>query len=279
MVTPHAESAGQTLPLQGRRILICRPEPEASRLAEAFRYAGAKVCLMPLVTREPLPESPERRALLQELDNFSHIIAVSPYAARLLLDEIDQWWPQLPMGLQWYGVGAGTAAVFTHHGLRPRRPAQGWTSEALLALPSLQHLEHEKVLLARGEHGRELIRQTLEQRGARVTVLPLYRRSRPYYPPEQVQHNFDDFRPEVIIALSGETLNNLIEIGQNHLQALYQAVLVVPAERIAEQARSAGFSNPLVPDGLADVDLVTSVASRLVREAGDNGKPSKDARD
>ncbi|GGC69746.1 uroporphyrinogen-III synthase [Marinobacter halophilus] len=279
MVTPPADHDVQALPLQGRRILICRPEPEASRLAEVFRSVGANVRLMPLVTREPLPETPERRALLQELNNFRHIIAVSPYAAKLLLDEIEQWWPQMPMGLQWYGVGAGTAAVFSKQGLRPRRPTQGWTSEALLALPSLQQLEHEKVLLARGEQGRELIRETLEQRGARISVLPLYRRFRPYYPPEQVQDNFDRFQPEVIIALSGETLNNLIEIGANYHQTLYHALLVVPAERIAEQARSAGFSSLLVPDGLADVDLVTSVASRLVREAGNNGKPSKDARD
>ncbi|MFO8141626.1 MAG: uroporphyrinogen-III synthase [Marinobacter sp.] len=279
MATPHADPDVQALPLQGRRILICRPEPEASRLAEAFRSAGAEVRVMPLVAREPLPETPERRALLQELDNFSHIIAVSPYAARLLLDEIEQWWPQMPMGIQWYGVGAGTAAVFSHHGLRPRKPARGWTSEALLALPSLQNLENQKVLLARGEHGRELISQTLVQRGAQITVLPLYRRFPPYYPPERVQDNFIAFQPEVIIALSGETLNNLVKTGPDHHPALYQALLVVPAERIAEQARSAGFSNLLVPDGLADVELVTSVVSRLVREAGDNGKPSKDARD
>lgn len=234
---------------------------------------------MPLVAREPLPETPERRSLLLELDSFSHIIAVSPYAARLLLDEIEQWWPQMPMGIQWYGVGAGTAAVFSQHGIRPRMPAHGWTSEALLALPSLQRLEHQRVLLARAEHGRELIRQTLEQRGARITVLPLYRRFRPYYPPEQVQDNFDAFEPEVIIVLSGETLNNLIETGTDHPQMLDKALLVVPADRIAEQARIAGFSNVLVPEGLTDPELLASVAARLAQGAADNGKPSKDARD
>lgn len=235
--------------------------------------------LMPLVAREPLPETPERRALLQQLDNFRHIIAVSPYAARLLLDEIDHWWPQIPMGIEWYGVGSGTAAVFARAGLRPRRPAEGWTSEALLALPSLQNVRDEKVLLARGEQGRELIRQTLEQRGARITVLPLYRRLRPYYPAKRIKEIFMEFQPEVIVALSGETLNHLNDIVPDNHQTLHTSLLVVPAERVAQAARSAGFSNPFVPDGLADQDLVISVASRLRPEAGDNGKPSKDARD
>jgi uroporphyrinogen-III synthase len=279
MATPQADRNSQALPLQGRRILICRPEPEASRLAQAFRAAGAEVRQMPLMAREPLPEAPERRSILQELDNFSHIIAVSPYAASLLLDEIDHWWPQVPMGIQWYGVGAGTAAVFAEHGLLPNKPENGWTSEALLALPGLQDLEHEKVLLARGEDGRELIRQTLEQRGARITVLPLYRRFRPYYAANELQDNFAAFRPEVIIALSGETLNNLIDVGSAFQQTLHDALLVVPAERVSENAHKAGFRNILVPDGLADQNLVTSVASRITKAAGDNGKPSKDARD
>jgi len=48
---------------------------------------------------------------------------------------------------------------------------------------------------------------------------------------------------------------------------------------VADQAREAGFLNPFVPGGLADPDLVISVASRLAPEAGNTGKSSKDARD
>lgn len=271
MATLRAEAHLAQPELAGRRILICRPEPEADRLAEAFRAAGARVRVLPTVVREPLPETPERRSLLQELDNFHHIIAVSPYAARLLLDEVDQWWPQLPVGVHWYGVGAGTAAAFADAGLPAEKPDDGWTSEALLAHPALQHLEHEKVLLARGEQGRELIRQTLEQRGARVTVLPLYRRLQPYYPADKLSEIFTGFRPEAVIALSGETLNNLKDMAREYPHALDTALVVVPADRVAEQARAAGFSNPVVPDGLSDRELVNCVAVRLRPQAGNNG--------
>ncbi|MBJ6135989.1 uroporphyrinogen-III synthase [Marinobacter litoralis] len=263
MATPQPDRRQCLYELAGRRILICRPEPEASRLAEAFRAAGADCRTMPLLVREPLPETPEQRTLLQELDNFSHVIAVSPFAANLLLDHIDNWWPQIPLGLQWYGVGSGTSSVFARHGLKARQPKQGWTSEALLELPSLQNLAGDKVLLARGEQGRELIRQTLEQRGAKVSVLPLYRRAQPYYPPEQVDEIFGSFRPEVIIALSGETLNNLNALAPDHHSSLHRTLVVVPAERVARQAENAGFRNLIVPNGLDDQNLVTSVASTL----------------
>lgn len=267
MATPPAK-----LPdLQGRHILICRPEPEASRLAQCFREAGAVPRVLPLIEREPLPETPERRTLILSLDHYTHIITVSPYAARLFLDEVDTWWPQIPTGIRWYAVGAGTAAVLAEQGLSPRRPTQGWTSEALLDLPSLARIDGERVLLARGEDGRELIRETLEARGAQVTALPLYRRYLPEHPSGQIDHLLGNFAPEAIVTLSGETLNNLIALCAKSGHNLYDRLLIVPADRVADQARTAGFEFPCIPGSLADNDIVATVAEQLNGRDGSSG--------
>jgi len=267
MVTPHTDNQ----PLAGRRILICRPEPEASRLAEAFRQQGADARTLPLLAREPLPETPEQRSILMDLDHFGHVIAVSPYAAERLLDGIDHWWPQRPLGIRWYAVGRGTARVLTQQGLRVCSPASGWTSEALLALPSLQRMAGESVLLARGEQGRELIRETLEARGARVTVLPLYRRYCPQYPAATLDTLLGRFRPEAVVVLSGETLNNLVAQCARSGHNLYDRLLVVPAQRVAESARQAGFRHVCIPPGLSDPDIVTAVAAGLRSGPGGSG--------
>ncbi|MFP3976374.1 MULTISPECIES: uroporphyrinogen-III synthase [Marinobacter] len=258
--------------LAGRRILICRPEPEASRLARQFQAAGAETHVFPLVEREPLPETPERRTTLLNLDEFSHVIAVSPYAARLLLDELDTWWPQLPTGLDWYGVGAGTARALAEYGINPRKPDEGWTSEALLKLPRLANIEGERVLVARGEEGRELTRRTLEERGARVTILPLYRRFCPDYTPAQINTALIAFAPDAIVALSGETLNNLIALCANCSHNLYDRPVIVPARRIADQALAAGFKAPCIPGSLADNDIVAAAAEQLAGLDGGSGK-------
>ena len=264
MVTSRPDRPG----LAGRCILICRPEPEASRLAGAFRQAGATVRVLPLIEREPLPETAVTRSVIQDLDLYTHVIAVSPYAASLFLALADNWWPQLPMGIRWYGVGGGTAAVLAGHGLSPSKPAQGWTSEALLALPSLQTLTHEKVLLVRGEDGRELIHQTLTDRGAAVTLLPLYRRRQPEHDPATIREALLSFQPDAVVILSGETLNNFIALSKNSGHNPDKSLLVVPANRVAEQAHQAGLTQTCIPESLADTDIVATVAQELHHRNG-----------
>ena len=257
MATPLPDS------LTGRRVLICRPRPEAERLAEAFRKAGAEARVLPMLERKPVTDDPSIRTRILNIDEFDHVIAVSPYAAGLLLDWLDTWWPQTPTGIHWYGIGAGTAAVLADYELDTRQPANGHTSEALLALPGLAELTHQKVLVVRGEQGRELLPNTLEARGARVTLLALYRRFAPDHDEATLQSAIGSFNPEVIVTLSGETLNNLISLGNNSSHNLKHCLVVVPAERIAGQAHSAGIRRTCVPHSLDDSAIVAAVAHQL----------------
>ena len=262
MVTLPPESLAPAS-LQGRRILICRPRPEAERLANAFKEAGAEVRVLPMLEREPITDDPSIRARILDIDQFSHVIAVSPYAARLLIDWLDTWWPQTPTGVRWYGVGSGTAGVLSGYGLDTRQPINGHTSEALLDLPELAHFEHEKVMIVRGEQGRDLIPETLSARGARVTLLPLYRRFAPEHDEAALRYGITNFAPEIVVTLSGETLNNLISLSNNTGHNLKKCLMVVPVERIADQAHKAGLPHTCVPESLADHAIVAAVAHQL----------------
>jgi uroporphyrinogen-III synthase len=123
----------------------------------------------------------------------------------------------------------------------------------------LQDLTHDKVLLARGDQGRELIRDTLQQRGAAVTVLPLYRRQPARPSARQREQALDRFQPDTIIALSGETLNNFIALSENSSHNCRKSLLLVPTERVALQAREAGFTRVICASGMADKDIVNRV--------------------
>ena len=246
-------------PLAGRRILVSRPEPKAAETCQDLEQAGAATRALPLIGIHPRALDGRDRALIQELDNYEKIIAVSPNAARLLLEQADEWWPQWPVGLEWWGPGEGTARIFRDAGLPGHAPPDGHDSEALLDCPAFQadQVANKKVLIARGDRGRELLQNTLSERGARVEVLALYSREPLEWPEATVRQSLARFDPDTILALSGETLKHLLEVGQNTDPKLRERCLVVPAERVARQARNAGFHNvrvapAMTPDGLID---------------------------
>lgn len=252
MATPSAKPQQ----LVGQRLLICRPEPECHELAASLEALGATCHCLPLLERQPIADNPQRRAMIQELDNFQHIIAVSPGAARAFIAYAEDWWPQWPAGINWYGVGAGTGATITRAGLTATIPPDGHTSEHLLALPELSAPIGERVLIVKGEGGRDVLGPTLAARGARTDAMILYRRTCPDYPSTVMTRALCEFDPHAIVVLSVETLNNLTRLGENSDHEMKKRLLLVPAERVEREARAAGFSRicvaeTLTPDGFA----------------------------
>ncbi len=249
--------------LSGRRILVCRPQPRADQLCQTLIESGAQARALPMMEIQPLELDGRGRALIQDLDHFQHVIAVSPNAAQRLIDHLEQWWPQWPTGIHWWGVGKGTADAFQNAGLPANFPDQGHDSEALLARPefSRERISEQRILLCKGQGGRELLAQTLQERGARVEHLPLYQRQRPSYDAKTIVEHFRDFDPDTLIVLSGETLKNLLQVVQNTDPGLTRRRLIVPVSRVAEEAEAAGFENIIIAGDLSPAGLLKALQS------------------
>ena len=171
--------------MTGWRLLLTRPAEECGAVAASLAEAGIRSASLPLLAIEPLAETAEQRATILELDRYCAVIVVSKPAARLGIELLDKYWPQPPLGPAWFSVGAATGAILESYGLDVSWPERGDDSEALLALPRLDEAlarPDPKVLILRGEGGREFLAETLRGRGVQVDMLELYRRSLPDYP-------------------------------------------------------------------------------------------------
>jgi uroporphyrinogen-III synthase len=158
------------------QVLVTRPRGQQQALMDALRQAGYQPLHSPALHIEPLPVSDTTRRVLMDLDLFHAVFFASSNAARLALAAMADIWPQWPVGVHWLAVGKATAAEITRWHLQPTVPDGGFNSEAVLSLLCLQQLTEKKVLLCRGDSGRELLAQTLAERGAEVVTLPFYRR-------------------------------------------------------------------------------------------------------
>jgi len=226
----------------GWRLLLTRPAEESQALGRVLADEGVFSTSLPLLEIEPLPVSEENRSIIYNLAAYCAVIVVSKPAARLGLEMVDEVWPQPPMQ-DWFTVGAGTAQILDDYGLRVFFPEQGDDSEALLDLAQLQQAisgYDPKVLVMRGEDGRELLAERLRERGVTVDYLPLYRRHLPIYPAFALPQRVEAERLNGLVVSSGQGFQHLRELAGDAWPDLARLPLFVPSPRVAELARSAG---------------------------------------
>lgn len=248
--------------LKNRRILVTRPAHQAQGQVDLLASLGATAVELPLQQITPVGESdpgyhPLKSRIL-DLDLYHSIIFVSANAARIGLDWVDAYWPQIPLGIRWYAIGRRTAEVLADYGITAFHSKHGYDSEALLAAAPLQEVDGQKILIMRGQGGRELLADTLHQRGAQVEYADLYQRQCPHYSDAHLNAVFAT-PLDALLVTSAEALDNLQALAGPRLTSLQQHPLIVPSERIASLARQQSWQQVRVAEGPDDRAMIQAL--------------------
>ncbi len=225
-------------------IVVTRPAGQAPRLIEAIQAAGGTALALPLLDiAEPVDAAPFRAALAR-LAEFDYAVLVSPSAIERVLPRVIEagGWPD---GVTPVVVGEGSANTLAAYATpAPLKPAERFDSEGVLALDPLQQLDGKRIVIFRGDGGRELMADTFRARGAEVEVVEAYRRLKPSH----------DLAPllateplPVFTTTSSDALRHLMGLaGESLRERLQSAVLFVSHQRIAALASDLGFSRIVV---------------------------------
>jgi uroporphyrinogen III methyltransferase/synthase len=240
-------------PLQGRGILVTRPSGQAQRLAALVEGAGGRAILFPAIEIEPLEPA------LPPLGALDMVVFVSPTAVQCAA----AWFKGL--GVRVAATGSGTRRELEARGFSGViAPPEGGDSEALLALAELREVAGKRILVVRGEGGRELLADTLRARGAQVEYLECYRRVAPRADPAPLLSAWDRGEVHAVTVFSSEAVDNLVELAGT--ARLATRPLFVNHTRVAERAREVGVGEVVVAGGgdeqIADA-LVSYFASRM----------------
>ncbi|MBK5377425.1 uroporphyrinogen-III synthase [Pseudomonas sp. TH43] len=252
--------------MTGWRLLLTRPADDCAALAETLAGQGVFSSCLPLLEIAPLPVSDKMRQTIAQLGGCNALIVVSKPAARLALDLLDASAPS-SLAMPWFTVGAATAQILLERGLDVHCPAEGDDSEALLQLPRLRAAVAQpgsRVLILRGEGGRELLAERLRALGASVEYLELYRRELPAYASDELQQRIEAERLNGLVVSSGQGFEHLRQLAGDAWPALAQLPLFVPSPRVAELARAAGAQTVVDCRGASAAALLTALREHPV---------------
>jgi len=261
-------------------VVITRPAGQSSELVGQLEAAGLVTLDFPLIDIAPVIDPAPLRAALASLERYALVVFVSPNAVDHAFAHRDDIWPHaLPIGV----VGPGSVRALARHGIsapghRVISPAAGaddeaasFDSEGLFAALDAQlgtaALDGKRVLIVRGDGGREWLADRLREAGVEVEAVAAYRRvvPEPSIGAWARVHELLAGRPHAWLVTSSEGVRNLQELAHDHLNAseiaqLKHAPLVAPHPRIAQTARALGFDRMTV-SGAGDERIVRALVA------------------
>lgn len=227
--------------LAGHGIVITRPTEQAQALASLVRAQGGQPILFPLLAIAPLPDYAAFDGVIAELGRFDWAIFISANAVQQGMPRVVRQYPALPPHLRFAAIGPATAAELGRFGVSGVLTPQGrYDTESLLALPEMLAIAGQRVMIFRGEGGREALAETLTARGAEVVFAECYRRVNPQQDAGTLARLWQNRQLHACVVTSSEALRNLLEIAGDSAW-LRDTLICVNHARIAELAQRHGL--------------------------------------
>ncbi|WP_293738268.1 uroporphyrinogen-III synthase [uncultured Parasutterella sp.] len=239
-----------------RTILNMKPGPGGRRLQKELEAKTTGSVYWPAFTFDRSEDYEESvKGILEGAERGALLILVSPTTVSFMKDIF----PRLPQSSRFACVGEPTAkalaAAFPAVGeiLFPHGSSLESGSELLFDLLLKEGLPSEVVLI-RGDTGRQFLIDALREKGAPVTVAPIYKRI-PLKATEDQKQWIGRGEAPVIYLTSTDAIRILEEnVGEDNAGWLRSALVLTIHPRIQEHLFAEGFNN---------VELVESHSSGL----------------
>ena len=249
--------------LRGRGIVITRPAGEAQPLAALVRDAGGVPLLYPAIEIRDAPDLAALDAVIDRLDEYELAIFISPSAVDKAMTRITAR-RTLPQKMRCAAIGPGGVRALQRFGFTDIiAPLERYDSESLLASPFMQNVRGLRIVLFRGNGGREHLSETLVVRGATVDAVTCYQRVLPALDATPLLDAFTRNEVAAVIITSSEGLRNLcVMLGAAGEARLRDTLIVVPHPRIAAVARELGMTK-VTGSAAGDAALLATVMRHL----------------
>jgi len=250
--------------LQGQVILNTRPAHQQAALTARLEADGARVLSFPVIEIVASASPP------LDPGGYDILLFVSRNAVEHGLARVEP--ADLPATLQFGVIGAATRdALLDRIGDPGSRliESEPFNSEALLSAPALQQVAGKRILILRGQAGRNLLGDELAARGAKVEYREVYRRELPARDPGAFDRLTANAFPTLAILTSNEGMHNLFELVESSAAARLRTLpWLLISERMRESALKLGHNGPIVIAQSASDDGIWQTICAWARQHG-----------
>ena len=257
-------------------VIVTRPREQAEGWLPALQASGREAYSLPLIEIAPAPDETAVRQARADVDGCALVMFVSAHAVQHFFAyppsasgaSAPQPGMQWPSGTLAGSTGAGTSAALRAAGVPPGCIVEPPTtaradSEGLWQALQGRDWRGAKVLVVRGEQGRDWLAETLAAAGARVRFVAAYARRPPALTADAqalLATALAQPAEHAWIFSSAEAAGHLAALAPGASWAGSQAVATHP--RIAQAVREMGFGRVEEAQG-AQLPAVLAALARL----------------
>jgi len=251
-------------PLSSLRVLVTRPADQAEWVYRKLRELGAEVLPYPTIATE---EEHDRAAWkqVQAINTKKRwLVFTSENGVRYFMNQWREQFQDLrPLAAyKIAAVGFGTARALKAHSIRADFvPSRATTAELARRMAADLDLQNSTVIRVRGNLADDRVEHALEQAGAAVLPLSVYRTFTPAWT-DELKEKLSAYPPDVIFFTSGSTANGFAtnlteaEIKQMTASALVMSIGPSTSEVIQSHGITVGLE--------AKVHSIPSMIDELV---------------
>ncbi len=247
-------------PLDGKTVVVTRPLTQAQNMLQLLESKQAITVHFPVMQISAADDIQNAQEKFRQIEEYDTLIFISANAVHYAISSASE------LGINFKqcnlaAVGPATmSALEANNYLVTIVPKSGFSSEDLLSDIALKEVKDKKILIIRGQGGRELLFDTLDSRGAIVEYAEVYQRQ---LPKQRNPIRLDELNAQdsAILLSSAESAQNLWSLCTEEERLWLTTVkTIVGSQRIAEAITRVGYkNNSIIADNPSDQAMLAAV--------------------
>ena len=218
-------------------LISSRPQGTNVQLSDDLKNSEIKLLSFPLTEIHPLNNYQIFDGVIENIKTYQHIIFISTNAVHFFLERVKKLSLQIPKNLIFSSIGPTTKLLLQKKlSVDVHSPIKTFDSEHLLKEKIYNNVEGQKILIIRGEGGRETLKNALEEKGAIVNYGECYVRKYVDIDLNQLKNDLVNYHHQFFLFSSTNSAKHFIhQLSKVDSSWLQNIKIIVNHKKIGQQ--------------------------------------------